>query len=191
MFHDSVEGHIRSLTSLGKSVDSYGDLLVSIILEKLPAETRKHLAREHSNSDWTLQELQDTILKKIRVLETMLPQSSRTPTASFYTGTRRVHTGDIPKKRSCIFCKGAHGPLAWKSSPSHRRGWRLFGNRICVIIALLIIKYHNAVPNTDAASVPESITPACVPIRVTLPHKATTLTRTKIPLVPTILQLPL
>ena len=38
-FHDSVEGHIRSLTSLGKSVDSYGDLLVSIILEKLPAET--------------------------------------------------------------------------------------------------------------------------------------------------------
>ena len=65
VFHDSVEGHIRSLTSLGKSVDSYGDLLVSIILEKLPAETRKHLARERSNSDWTLQELQDAILKEI------------------------------------------------------------------------------------------------------------------------------
>ena len=88
MFHNSVEGHIRSLTSLGKSVDSYGDLLVSIILEKLPAETRKHLARERANSDWTLQELQDAILKEIRVLESMLPQSSRNPTAAFYAGTR-------------------------------------------------------------------------------------------------------
>ena len=122
MFHDSVEGHIRSLTSLGKSVDSYGDLLVSIILEKLPAETRKHLAREHSNSDWTLQVLQDAILKEIRVLESMLPQSSRTPSASFYAGTRRVPTGDIPKKRSCIFCKGAHAPLACEviTEPSKR-----------------------------------------------------------------------
>ena len=58
-------------------------------------------------------------------------------------------------------------------------------NRICVIIALPIIKYHNAVPNTDAASVPENIIPACAPIRVTLPHKET-LTRTT-PLVPTVL----
>ena len=54
----------------------------------------------------------------------MLPQSSRTPTASFYTGTMRVPTqsGDIPKKRSCIFCKGAHAPLACEviTEPSKR-----------------------------------------------------------------------
>ena len=117
LFHDSVEGHIRSLTSLGKPVESYGDLLVPVILEKLPSEARKHLARECTNSDWTLQELQDAIFKEIRVFESGLqtiPQSSRTPTASFYAGTRRIPTesvtGDVTKKKNCTFCKGPHAP---------------------------------------------------------------------------------
>ena len=38
-FHDSVESHIRSLSSLGKDCESYGDLLVPIIMGKLPVET--------------------------------------------------------------------------------------------------------------------------------------------------------
>ena len=115
LFHDSVEGHIRSLASLGKSTDSYGDLLVSVILEKLPNETRKHLARERADSEWTLRELQDAILKEICVFESGLHmplQSSRTPTASLYTGTRRIATqpasGAVIKKRNCTFCKGSH-----------------------------------------------------------------------------------
>ena len=33
-------------------------------------ETRKNLARDHSNSEWSLNELQDAVLKEIRVLET-------------------------------------------------------------------------------------------------------------------------
>ena len=49
-FHDSVESHIRSLSSLGKDRESYSDLLVPIIMGKLPMETRKNLARDHSNS---------------------------------------------------------------------------------------------------------------------------------------------
>ena len=119
LFHDSVEGHIRSLTSLGKSIDSYGDLLVSVILEKLPSETRKHLARECTDSEWTLRELQDAIFKEIRVFESglhMPSQTSCTPTATFYTGSRRAPnqptTGDVTKKRTCIFCKGSHAPQA-------------------------------------------------------------------------------
>jgi len=44
-FHDSVEGHIRSLASLGKSQESYGALLVTIILGKMPAKIKQNLAR--------------------------------------------------------------------------------------------------------------------------------------------------
>ena len=118
LFHDSVEGHIRSLTtSLGKPVESYGDLLVPVILEKLPSEARKHLARERTSNDWTLQELQDAIFKEIQVFESGLqaiPQSFRTPTASFYAGTTRVPTesatGDVSKKKNCTCCKGPHTP---------------------------------------------------------------------------------
>ena len=91
---------------------SYGDLLVPVILEKLPSEARKHLARELVNSNWTLQELQDAIFKEIRVFEfslQSLPQSSHTPTASFYAGTRRVPlqtaTWDVSKKKIALFVK--------------------------------------------------------------------------------------
>ena len=50
MFYDSVESHIRGLSSLGKSEKSYGDLLVPIVMKKLTTEVRRNLAREHSNT---------------------------------------------------------------------------------------------------------------------------------------------
>ena len=49
LFHDSVENHIRSLSALGKSHDIYGSLMVPIILDKLPVETPRNLARDHEN----------------------------------------------------------------------------------------------------------------------------------------------
>ena len=50
-FHDAKERHMRSLSTLGKSVDSYGDLLVSIILNKLPQKIRKNMVREHDSNE--------------------------------------------------------------------------------------------------------------------------------------------
>ena len=35
-------------------------------------ETRMNLAKDHSNSEWSLNELQDAVLKEIHVLETGL-----------------------------------------------------------------------------------------------------------------------
>ena len=46
-FYDSTEGYIRSLSSLGKSEDSYGSLLVPIILGKLPPKVKQNLVRAH------------------------------------------------------------------------------------------------------------------------------------------------
>ena len=65
LFHDTVENRIRALDSLGKSPESYGSLLIPIILGKLPKEVRKSLARDHNNSEWTLNELRSSILKEI------------------------------------------------------------------------------------------------------------------------------
>ena len=69
MFYDSVESHIRGLSSLGKSEHSYGDLLVPIIMSKLTTEVRRNLAREHSNSQWILSDLMAALQKEIRILE--------------------------------------------------------------------------------------------------------------------------
>ena len=48
LFYDSVEAHVRGLSSLGVSKESYGTLFVPIILGKLPVPTQKNLAQEHA-----------------------------------------------------------------------------------------------------------------------------------------------
>ena len=68
-FHDAIENHVRGLLALGWTTASYGALLVPIVLGKLPPDTRRNLAREHSNLDWTIDELRDSIAREIRVLE--------------------------------------------------------------------------------------------------------------------------
>ena len=90
MFHDSVEGDTKSLTLLGKPLDSYADMLVSVNLEKLPDEIKKHFARECTNVEWTFQSLQDAIYREIRVFESDLTKPSppsHMPTVSFHAGT--------------------------------------------------------------------------------------------------------
>jgi len=104
LFYDSIEVHIRGLSSLGVSKECYG---APIILGKLPVPIRKKLARERANLDWSIDELQTAILKEIRVLET-----------GFYTSDQYIfhwNQGNPPlyggkKKQSCVYCKGDHSP---------------------------------------------------------------------------------
>ena len=68
-FHDSMETHIRGLLALGETTESYGTLLVPIILAKLPAETRRNIARGHTSLHWSIDQLQEAILKEIQIFE--------------------------------------------------------------------------------------------------------------------------
>ena len=85
------------MSSLGKSQDTYGDLLIPIILEKLPTEIGTNLAREHGHLEWNIDELREAI-KEIHILEQGLfmsassfPHTSSPPpitAASFLTSTQ-------------------------------------------------------------------------------------------------------
>ena len=85
---------MRGLAALGQSTESYGAPLVPMILGKLPAEVRKNLAREHSNLEWTLDQLRDSIVKEIQVIEAGAfvpppqPEDHYRSTASFHTGAQ-------------------------------------------------------------------------------------------------------
>ena len=107
-FHDTIESHIRSLTSLGKTEDSYGSLLVSIILGKLPGKIKQNLARAHGKREWTVTELQSAILNELYIVE-MGSQVEDTPppTAAFVA---RASKPIIKLKIQCPFCKGFHSP---------------------------------------------------------------------------------
>ncbi|XP_070535309.1 uncharacterized protein [Ptychodera flava] len=65
-FYDATETYIRGLQSLGKDESSYGDLLVPIIMEKLPSRIRELITRDHGTSrEWSLQELREAISREI------------------------------------------------------------------------------------------------------------------------------
>ena len=104
-----------------KSEDAYGAMLAPIILGKLPVDIHRNLAREHGNSEWTIRELKDAILKEIRVLESGwitnegLLESHRTPmTTTLHTNISGHHSQSADEgtsKKMCIFCKGLHPPV--------------------------------------------------------------------------------
>jgi hypothetical protein len=97
LFYDTMENHVRGLESLGKSHSNYGDILVPIVLGKLPHQLRTNLARDHDSPEWKFAKLRESILKEIRILEAgvqsnvmqaTLPSPKHTTTCSFFTQTQ-------------------------------------------------------------------------------------------------------
>ena len=54
---------------MSKTEESYETMLVPIIFGKLPIDIHINLAHEHGNSEWTITQLEDAILKEIGVLD--------------------------------------------------------------------------------------------------------------------------
>ena len=95
-FYDSIESHIRGLSALGTSEDSYSALLATIMYDKLPTGTRQHMARFHTSQEWTHTELRESVLTEIKVLEAGRIVETTEPTGnlpsamtvSFYAGSK-------------------------------------------------------------------------------------------------------
>ena len=117
LFYNSIESHARSLSSLGQRCETYSSLLVPIMLNKLPVDVRRNLAKQHGIGEWTIYQLQGTLLTEIQILEmgshhSLKSQSnSHQFTASFLTNSfhKLQHdTSETKKKLTCVYCKGSH-----------------------------------------------------------------------------------
>ena len=84
-FHDTLEQHMRALSSLGRSSESYGPLLTTSVLNKLPPEIKKQMARDYHDSECSIEDDMSGLFKEIQILE-MSHQ---------YTGKPGMH-GSIP-----------------------------------------------------------------------------------------------
>ena len=67
--YDLVESQVRGLKSLGVEPSSYGSLLSSVLLQKLPPELRLIVSREVSESDWNLDKLLKQLEREIKARE--------------------------------------------------------------------------------------------------------------------------
>ena len=121
----------RGLSALQKSEETYGDLLILIILGKLPTELQRNMAREQNNVTWTINLLRQAILKEIRIMEasnsinnqtkTFEELNSPSMTALFHTKVNSPtpdlpHTPSTPEKGEpmCVYCNGKHYPTTCK-----------------------------------------------------------------------------
>ena len=129
LFYDSIESHTRSLSSLGQSRETYGSLLVPIILNKLPADVKKSLARQHGSDVWTIDELQGALLRILEMGSNHLLKGQPTSpqlTAAFLTNStnksRQIASGpQTPKKPTCVYCKGPHSSGTCEVVKDHQK----------------------------------------------------------------------
>ncbi|XP_071152313.1 uncharacterized protein [Mytilus edulis] len=99
-YYDEIEIHIRGLESLGQSEDTYGAFLVPIIMNKLPGEIRRNLARQYRSTDLQLNELRRGIFDELYIMDagkTSEQLEHPTATAAFLTNTNysNRNRGDI------------------------------------------------------------------------------------------------
>ena len=106
LFYDSIETHIWGLAALGKTTETYGDILVPIIQNKLPNEINRNLARQNGNKEWRFDNLRKAILNEIEILEAGQNSSSdyafgdnstSAATAAFFTGSKSHASLPPPK----------------------------------------------------------------------------------------------
>ena len=119
--YDFVEMHTRSLTSLGVTSDSYGTLLSSVLINKLPSDVRLLISRNVSGEEWKL----DKLLKALHnepqarervVVEKSVPNAPGNPSSgkgarqgSIPTSHQLV-SGVNPSITSCCYCQQNHSP---------------------------------------------------------------------------------
>jgi len=109
-FHDTVKSHTHGLSSLGKSAETYGDLLVTVIQGKLPKDIKINIARSKITPESSLPQLMSAILKEISILEYGAHNSSMTQSTATFLSGAKFNQAKKPDKGqpSCVFCKGAH-----------------------------------------------------------------------------------
>ena len=73
--YDPLESHVRSLKSLGIPSNSYGSLLSSIIMNKLPQELRLIIGREVKDQDWQLDNILHALEDELKARERAVPPS--------------------------------------------------------------------------------------------------------------------
>ena len=147
-FSDRLESYIRGLESSGKYSRHFGDLLVCILLDKLSADVRRNLVRQHNSTEWTLDELREALIHEVEILDdvpeplkrpAVKSSSSASPQAivSVATGGKggggKVQTGRLVQNvrsvqqftnvRRCQLCNGEHAAVdcLYPSKPEDRK----------------------------------------------------------------------
>ena len=129
--YDLVESQVRGLKSLGVESSSYGSLLLSVLLQKLPSELCLVLSREVSEADWNLNELLKQLEREIEARERAAMSTSQTvkkqgrdPPTSASTAAALLSPSTTP---NCCYCQQSHfsGECGVVTTPDFEKIWKV------------------------------------------------------------------
>ena len=109
--YDTLESHVRSLKSLGRPSGSYGSLLSSIIMKKLPQELRLIISREIKDQEWQLDTIMGVLENELEARELAVLHDESQLSAegqAFPNFQIRSTTSALCTKHSgptCTYCK--------------------------------------------------------------------------------------
>ena len=112
-FHDVVESNVRSLKALGVAAETYGSLLATVLMNKLPNDLRLIIGRKIGEADWQLDTIMTELLQEIEARERVRPQSASVQSNQKKGGGKVPPTaatlllGDKPQ---CCYCNQNHTP---------------------------------------------------------------------------------
>ena len=120
-FYDTCESHIHGLEALDVKADSYGNLLIPILLKKLPEELACLIFRANPSTDKCLTELRTELRKEIETLKRSHTAATReralsedevlVPTTGTFVTTMAQGACKVnyqTKGKNCVYCNGSH-----------------------------------------------------------------------------------
>ena len=122
-FYDTCESNIRGLEALDVKTDSYGNLLIPILLKKIPEELTRLIFRANPSADKCLTELRTELRKEIETRErshtaatsgrALSQDEVLVPTTGTFLTTTDQGACKVnyqTKGKHCVYCNGSHRP---------------------------------------------------------------------------------
>ena len=119
--YDKIEINIRGLNALGVESQSFGNLLVPIVMEKIPSELRLIVSRKFgSEGTWNLDAFLNVLKTELEARErctamkTSGPSNNTSKFEQYKTRSKQpysasaLYTGSEESNSHCVFCKKNH-----------------------------------------------------------------------------------
>ena len=108
--YDIVESNVRGLRSLGVPSSSYGGLLSSILISKLPPELRLIVSRELSEGEWDFESMMKIIEREVEARERSAGASITQPKKPLgrTPPTALSLMASAPAQVTCVYCDHPH-----------------------------------------------------------------------------------
>ena len=119
--YDSLESHTRSLSALGVSSSSYGSLLSSVFVNKLPKELRVTISKDIQQEEWEFDVILEVVEKEINARErasSSINDPLKKPSKEPATVAALFSGGSSPV---CVFCSQHHPASQCKTVTDIRR----------------------------------------------------------------------